>query len=94
MKMGSAWWLLHGESAEEVFHLSLLLPESNFNQGNAILHSMLCLNLDRSFATTLFTIGYLNADMYGYILHNPHEGMHVNSFFVLCSGSLSTIWKM
>jgi hypothetical protein len=89
MKMGSAWWLLHGEITEDVFHLSLLLPESNFNQGNAILHSMLC-----SFATTVFTIGYLNAGMYGYILHNPDDGMHVNSLFALCIGPLSTMWKM
>jgi hypothetical protein len=55
MKMGSAWWLLHGKITEEV----LPLPESNFSQGNAILHSVVCLNLDRSFATTHFTIGYL-----------------------------------
>jgi hypothetical protein len=59
MKMGSAWWLLHGKITEEVFHLSLPLPESNFSQGNAILHSVVCLNPDRSFATTHFTIGYL-----------------------------------
>jgi hypothetical protein len=94
MKTGSAWWLLRGEITEEVFYLSLPLPESNFNEDNAILHSMFCLNPDRSFGTTLFTLGELDAGTYGYILRNPHKGMNANSFFALCSGPLSTMWKI
>jgi hypothetical protein len=66
MKMGSSWWMLRGEITEEVFYLSLLLPESNFSEGNAILHSMFRLNTDRSFATTLFILGDLNAGTCGY----------------------------
>jgi hypothetical protein len=93
MKAGSAWWLLRGEITEEVFQLSLPLPESNFTEDDAILHSMFCMNPDRSFGTTLFSLGELNAGTYGSILRNPHKGMNANSFFALCSGPLSTMWK-
>ncbi|KAK1614176.1 hypothetical protein QYE76_019693 [Lolium multiflorum] len=88
MKMGSAWWLLHGKITEEVFYLSLPLSEFNFSEGNVILHSMFCLNPDRSFGTTLFTLVDLNAGS------NPHEGMNANALFGLCSGPLSTMWKI
>lgn len=44
---------------------------------------MFCLNPDRSFGATLFTLGDLNAGTHGYIIRNPHKGMNANSFFAL-----------
>jgi hypothetical protein len=75
--------LLPSETTEKVFYLSLMLPESNIREGNAIAHSMFCLNPDRSFSISLLTLGDLSADMYGYILCKPHEGTNVNLFYAL-----------
>jgi hypothetical protein len=97
-RAGTAWWLLRGsvDADAGVFSLRCVLPESNYTDEDAIVHSMFCLDEQLRFGAELFRLddGGVAQGEYGSMLRNPHAGMNVNSFLAFSDEPLSSMWKI
>ena len=79
-----------------VFSLRCVLPESNYTDEDAIVHSMFCLDEQLRFGSELFRLydGGVAQGEYGSMLRNPQAGMNVNSFLAFSDEPLNSMWKI
>ncbi|ABC73696.1 putative coat protein [Fragaria chiloensis cryptic virus] len=82
-KQGTAWWLLRQHFEDGIFELQLPLPEVNFTSSMALTLSLF-LNAEEVNATSeIFDLTPVGADIYGYIMREPHLGINVSTFEVI-----------
>lgn len=91
---GTAWWLLRGAVNGGRFSMRCVLPESNYTEEDALLHSMFCLDEQLELGASLFQLDGVAQGDYGSVLRNPHAGINVNTFLALSDEPLRSMWKI
>lgn len=80
VKCGSAWWLFKQEFSEGIFKLQCPLPETNFTETMAVIHTLFLSGTQPNMTNAIADLTPLGTDNYGYMLFNPHIGINIDSY--------------
>nr|UZZ64762.1 coat protein [Camellia cryptic virus 1]UZZ64763.1 coat protein [Camellia cryptic virus 1]UZZ64764.1 coat protein [Camellia cryptic virus 1] len=91
--LGSSWWLYRQDDTDHLFSLQCSIPEDNFTEATAVLHSLFCINEQGGFANEIFNLNPIERHDYGAMLRNPHADINVSSYFAI-EDAPETVWKV
>lgn len=80
---GSTWWLFRQVQTGSSIRLTCPLPEVNFHEDGAVLHSLYLRGEDRVLVNEIANLGPLGNNTYGLMLQNPVSGIQLCSFRAL-----------
>eukprot|EP00262_Sarcandra_glabra_P003549 TRINITY_DN14287_c0_g3_i1.p1 TRINITY_DN14287_c0_g3~~TRINITY_DN14287_c0_g3_i1.p1 ORF type:complete len:344 (-),score=9.31 TRINITY_DN14287_c0_g3_i1:46-1077(-) len=91
--LGSSWWLYRQDNTDDLFSLQCTLPEDNYTEATAILHTLFCSNGQGGLLNEIFDLSPIENHNYGAILRNPHVDINVSSYFAI-EEAPDTVWKV
>nr|CAH2618759.1 putative coat protein [Port Orford cedar deltapartitivirus]CAI5383893.1 putative coat protein [Port Orford cedar deltapartitivirus] len=91
VKMGSTWWLYRQRQIDGILCLACPLPESNFTESGAVIHSMFFDNIEDPTGHEIADLSPIGNKFYGMMMRNPRCGIQLSSFRALCNEEHS-IW--
>nr|CAH2618929.1 putative coat protein [Subalpine fir deltapartitivirus]CAI5384014.1 putative coat protein [Subalpine fir deltapartitivirus] len=89
---GSTWWLYQQIQTGSSVRLVCPLPEVNFHEGGAVLHSLFLKGESQVIANEIADLNPIQGKTYGLMLQNPPPGIQYCSFRALCSED-QTQWQ-
>ncbi|QED42877.1 ORF1 [Lomandra cryptic virus 1] len=82
-KVGSAWWLFRQDVTEDIFTLQCRIPENNYSESTAVLHSLWINTANGYVENNFVNLDPLGNHVYGTMLRCPHVGIALSTFLAI-----------
>ena len=91
--LGSSWWLYRPNQTDGLFSLQCTLPEDNYTEATAVLHTLYCYNATSGPFNEICDLSPVDNHNYGTMLRNPHADIAVSTYFAI-EDAPETVWKV